>query len=102
MILSESSEVELFNFLDRCNSDSILVISGPRATGKTLLKILITTYLPVPVGVKYVEIVSSERVFSDGQNVFVINLMKPVTEMTPFSHIKDELLEYVKLRGVHV
>jgi len=94
--------MELFNFLERCNSDSILVISGPVATGKTLLKILITTYLPVPMGVKYVEIVSSGRVFSDGQNVFVINLMKPITEMIPFFNIKDGFLKHMRSIGVNV
>jgi len=102
MILNGSSEVELLNFLDRCNSDSILVISGPRATGKTLLKILITEYLPVPVSVKYVEIVSSEKVFSDGQNVFIINLMEPITEMIPFFNIKDGFLKHMRSIGVNV
>jgi predicted AAA+ superfamily ATPase len=102
MILSKSSEKELFNFLDHCSLNSILIISGPRATGKTLLKLLIIEYLPVPFGVRFVEINSDEPISSDNQGVFVINLTGPIAKMAPFSEVEKEFLEYMEQRGVNL
>jgi len=102
MKLSKSSESELFNFLDHCSSNSILVISGSKATGKTLLKFLIREYLPIPIGVRFVEINSNEPISSYNPEVFVINLIEPIVKMRSFDEVKEEFLEFMKQNGVNV
>jgi len=100
MILSKSSEKELFDFLDHCSPNSILIISGPKATGKTLLKFLIMEYLPVSSGVRFVEINSNELISSYNPEIFVINLMEPIAKMFSFGEVREEFLEYMKQREV--
>jgi len=102
MILSKSSEKELFDFFDHCSLNSILIISGPKATGKTLLKLLIMEYLPIPLGVRFVEINSNEPISSYNPEIYVINLMEPIVKMFPFGEVREEFLEYMKQRGVNV
>jgi predicted AAA+ superfamily ATPase len=102
MKLNKSSESELFNFFENCSSNSILIISGPKATGKSLLKILIREYLPVPLGIRFIEINSNEPISSNNPEVFVINLMEPIAKMFPFYEVTEEFLEYMRQHGVNV